>query len=175
MRSWVLRSLLWVPKPPAAVFPYFADAANLGELTPAWLSFRILTPLPIAMAEDRLIDYRIRLHGVPMRWRTRIARWQPPHAFADEQLRGPYVRWFHLHGFTPRDGGTELTDRVELTLPGGVLAPLLFRLFVRRSLLAIFRHRLAVMAARFEGDGASGRVWFEHEAAPSAPVGGPYG
>jgi hypothetical protein len=155
VKTWRLRSSLWVPHPPAAVFPFFADAQNLERLTPDWLSFRILSPLPIDMHVGTTIDYRIALHGVPLRWRTRIARWEPPFAFADEQLRGPYVLWHHTHTFTPCDGGTVLGDDVVLRPKGGPLAGLVMKLFVRRDVERIFRHRAAVMADLF-GGGTSG-------------------
>ena len=143
--------MLRVPHPPAAIFPFFADAANLGELTPPWLSFRIETPTPIAMQVGTLIDYRIGLHGIPLRWRTRISRWQPPHAFADEQLRGPYALWHHTHTFVAVAGGTEIGDEIEMRPRGGPLAGLAMRLFVRRDVERIFRYRTEVMAERFGG------------------------
>lgn len=160
-----MQSSLWVPEPPAAVFPFFADAHNLEQLTPSWLSFRILTPAPIPMAVGTLIDYRIKVHGLPLRWRTRIARWEPPYAFADEQLRGPYTLWHHTHTFTPQDGGTVLGDLVRLRPRGGPLAPVIQHLFVRRDVERIFRYRLTAMASRFGGDAASGIVrWIATDA-----------
>ena len=90
MKTWRLRSKLWVPHAPEQVFPFFADAGNLERLTPPWLSFQIHTPLPIQMQVGALIDYRITVRGLPLRWRTRIARWEPNVAFADERgLRRP--------------------------------------------------------------------------------------
>ena len=83
----VLRARMWLPRPVPEVWPYFADAHNLEELTPPFLRFHVKTPAPIAMHVDTRIDYRLRIHGVPIGWRTRIARWEPPYAFADEQLR----------------------------------------------------------------------------------------
>ncbi|MBX3462877.1 MAG: SRPBCC family protein [Planctomycetes bacterium] len=175
MKTWCLRASLWVPRPPAEVFPFFADARNLGLLTPDWLSFGILTPMPVAMHEGTRIDYRLRLHGLPLRWQTRIARWEPPHAFADEQLRGPYAVWHHTHTFTPSDGGTVLGDEVRLRPKGGPLAPAVMALFVRRDVERIFRHRAAVMAERFGADPASATVrWIDAGRAPvvSAAAGG---
>lgn len=152
VRTWRLRASLWVPAPLATVFPFFADAHNLERLTPPWLSFRILTADPIAMAVGTLIDYRIGLRGVPLRWRTRIARWEPPHAFVDEQLRGPYRLWHHTHTFTAENGGTRLGDEVLMRPRGGPLAGLLMKALVRRDVERIFRYRAQQVAAAFGGD-----------------------
>lgn len=152
VKTWRLSSSQWVPHPPAVVFPFFADAQNLQELTPPWLSFRILTPRPIAMAQGTRIDYRIGIRGIPVRWQTRIARWEPPFAFADEQLRGPYTLWHHVHTFTPLDGGTVLGDEVTMRPKGGPLAPLLMAAFVRADVERIFRYRATVLRSRFGGE-----------------------
>jgi len=166
VKTWRLRSSLWIPHPPEVVFPYFADARNLEALTPAWLSFQILTPMPIALQVGALIDYRIGVRGVPLRWRTRIAQWEPPYAFADEQLRGPYALWHHTHSFTPCDGGTVLSDRVEMRPRGGPLAGLLMAMFVRRDVERIFRHRAQVMIERFGGTTSRSEVWWDEAPRP---------
>jgi ligand-binding SRPBCC domain-containing protein len=104
---------LCLPNPPEQVFRFFADADNLGTITPEWLQFEILTPRPIEMGIGTLIDYRIRLYGIPIRWRTRITAWNPPWHFRDEQVKGPYRLWVHDHRFTPHLGGTLMTDQVR--------------------------------------------------------------
>ena len=63
MRVREFRSEIWLPMPPDEIFPFFADAANLEILTPPWLSFKIITPPPIAMREGSVIDYKLRIHG----------------------------------------------------------------------------------------------------------------
>jgi ligand-binding SRPBCC domain-containing protein len=132
------RSTLWIPRPLAEVFPFFSEARNLELLTPPWLRFEVLTPEPIPMRIGTLIDYRLRVRGIPMRWRSEIAAWDPPHRFVDRQLRGPYRLWDHEHGFAERDGGTEAADHVRYAVWGGTLVD---RLVVRRDVAAIFGFR----------------------------------
>jgi ligand-binding SRPBCC domain-containing protein len=146
MRIREFHSELWLPLPPEQLFPFFAEAANLDAITPPWLSFRIVTPPPIVMCEGTLIDYRLRVHGLPLRWRTRINAWQPPHRFVDEQIRGPYRQWIHEHTFHSRDGGTLARDRVRyaVTFDG-----LIHRSFVRPDIERIFEFRAEALRARF--------------------------
>jgi len=145
-RVHVLRSRQWVPAPLEDCFAFFSDAANLEALTPPALSFRILTPLPIEMKAGALIEYRIRLMGVPMPWLTRIDEWRPGHGFVDTQLCGPYARWVHRHSFTPADGGTWVRDEVEYALPLEPLTAPAHALFVRPQLRAIFAYRQRAIA-----------------------------
>jgi ligand-binding SRPBCC domain-containing protein len=139
--SYALHRYTEVEAPIAEVFEFFSNASNLAVLTPPELQFRIITPQPIEMKPGALIDYRIGLWGVPMKWRTRIGLWEPPHLFVDEQLSGPYRTWVHTHRFTALpNGGTGIDDRVDYTMRfgpiGRVAAPL-----VRRELERIFDYR----------------------------------
>jgi ligand-binding SRPBCC domain-containing protein len=145
--SYRLTRSLDVPRPIEDVFAFFGDASNLERLTPPFLRFKILTPTPIAMRPGALIDYRISLRGLPMRWRSEITVWRPPFEFVDEQRRGPYRTWIHRHTFTEIPGGTRVVDDVEYAVPGGALA---HTLFVKRDLARIFDYRTAVMRALFD-------------------------
>ena len=132
---------MWVDRPLEEVFDFFADARNLEVITPPWLHFRHVSDASIAMAEGVIIDHRLALHGVPMRWRSRISVWEPPHRFVDEQLRGPYRKWIHEHSFSAERGGTRVADRVQYLAPGWFLEPLVHRFFVRRSVQRVFQYR----------------------------------
>jgi ligand-binding SRPBCC domain-containing protein len=129
---------IWLPRPVEEVFAFFSNPANLDTITPPWMSFRTVTPLPIDMRVGTLIDYRLRVRGIPMRWRSHIAVWDPPHRFQDEQVRGPYSRWVHEHTFATRDGGTLVGDHVSYATP---LDFLLHRFVVRPDIERIFAYR----------------------------------
>jgi uncharacterized protein len=111
----------WVPMTPEEVFPFFCSELNLEALTPQFLNFKVLGKSTDKIEEGTLIDYRLSLHGIPMKWRTRIEEWQPNKKFVDVQLKGPYRRWHHTHEFIPFAGGTLLRDRVLYQLPMGWL------------------------------------------------------
>jgi ligand-binding SRPBCC domain-containing protein len=131
-----------VPAALGEVFAFFAEARNLERITPPWLGFEVLTPEPVDMAPGTLIEYRLRLHGLPLRWLTRIEEWERERAFADRQLRGPYRLWHHRHEFEARGAeGTLVRDRVDYALPLGPLGELARRAFVGRDLERIFDFR----------------------------------
>ena len=154
MKTFDLRTTVWLPKPLGEVFPFFADAANLEVLTPPWVNFRIRSPLPIEMREGAFIDYTIRVHGLPLRWRTKITVWEPPYRFVDEQVSGPYSRWVHEHRFCEEDGKTLCEDHVSYAPIGGSLMD---RLFVGRDVRRIFDYRQQRLAEIFGRVDARGR------------------
>jgi len=144
-RHHVLLTEQYLPLAPPEVFPFFADAANLERITPPELHFRIVTSGPLAMQRGTLIEYRLRLFGVPFTWLTRISQWDPPRSFTDEQLWGPYRQWVHTHTFTPSGGGTLMTDRVVYQLPFFPLGEIVFPL-VKWQLQRIFAFRRRTIA-----------------------------
>lgn len=138
MRTYSVCSDLWLPRKPADVFPFFADAANLQRITPPWLHFEVVTPEPVDMGVGTLIDYRLRVRGFPIRWRSEITCWDPLRRFVDEQKRGPYRLWVHEHRFEDVDGGTRIRDTVEYAVHLGVLVQ---RFLVAPDLRRIFDYR----------------------------------
>ena len=135
-----LKTSVTVPMVIDKAFSFFADASNLEKITPPELCFHILTPQPIEVTEGTEIDYRLRLYGVPLNWRSRITNWSPPHRFVDKQIQGPYRLWIHIHRFHQQNGSTTIADEVWYQLPlwpfGEVVYPLvsaqLHRIFLYR-------------------------------------------
>jgi ligand-binding SRPBCC domain-containing protein len=139
--SNVLYRETFIQRPLNEVFEFFSKAENLNALTPPELSFKILTPLPVAMKQGAIIDYKIKLMNVPFHWKTLISKWEPGKLFVDQQLKGPYSKWIHLHAFEEYQGGTRMTDRVEYDIPGGFLSYPVLRWFVKPKVEAIFDYR----------------------------------
>ena len=148
--SWEIQREQLVRAPLAEVFEFFARARNLEALTPPFLRFEVLTPEPIRMAPGTLIDYRLRLRGVPMHWRTLIEAWEPGRMFVDRQLRGPYRLWHHTHEFEPRPGGTLVRDVVRYEIPLGPIGTVARALFVRRDLERVFEFRRGAVTRLLE-------------------------
>ena len=147
-----LHSEVLLPVPLDDAFAFFADAWNLERITPPWLNFRIRTRRPIDLREGTLLDYRIRLHGVPIPWRTRIDVWEPGVRFVDRQVIGPYHRRRHEHCFEAAAGGTRVVDHVEY-LPR---VAWLSRGWVHRDVERIFAYRRQALLRDLADQAASG-------------------
>lgn len=146
MKVHLLEREQFVARPRAEVFDFFAQARNLERITPPWLRFEVLTPEPIPMAVGTLIDYRLRLHGIPLRWTSRIENWDAERSFVDRQIRGPYRLWHHRHEFAEQRGGTIVRDRVHYAIPFGVIGRLAGARFVARDLRRVFDFRRRAVA-----------------------------
>jgi len=150
MRTHILqREQLLRGVTPAELFPFFADARNLEAITPPLLRFRVITPDPIEMRVGTLIQYRLRLHGVPVSWLTSIQAWDPPDRFIDVQVRGPYALWHHTHTFAATPEGTLMRDTVRYAIGFGPFGALAHRAFVKRDVEAIFDFRAQEPRRRF--------------------------
>lgn len=141
MRVRKFESSIWIPAPVETVFSFFSRAENLDKITPPWLHFKILTALPLEMGDGTLLEYQLKLHGIPVSWQTEITNWNPPFQFVDVQLRGPYRKWVHTHTFTSQNNGTLVEDNVDYAVPGFFLEPLIYRYFVKPDISKIFEYR----------------------------------
>jgi ligand-binding SRPBCC domain-containing protein len=142
-----------LPLPRKDVFAFFANPANLEKITPPWLRFRMTGTESQVVKEGSEFTYDLRVHGLPMRWRSLITQWVPGQRFVDVQLQGPYARWQHLHTFEDAEGGsaTRVTDRVAYRLPFGPMGQLLAGWFVRSDLRRIFNYRSECTSRILEG------------------------
>ena len=145
-----------VPVPRERAFVFFSDPWNLAAITPPWLRFRIVAA-PQELKQGSLLLYRLRLFGIPVRWRTRIEEWRPPFGFTDVQLEGPYRMWEHTHRLTPVLGGTEIYDHVRYRLPYEPIASLVAPYTVRRWLDEIFDYRAQRIETLLEASSARSR------------------
>ncbi len=139
-----------IERPREEVFAFFSDAFNLERITPAFLNFRILTTATIEMAAGTLIDYSLSLHGIPMKWRTRIEEFTPNERFIDVKLKGPYRLWHHTHTFEDHPDGTLMRDIIDYEMPFGPLGTLARALVVRRQLEEIFDYRVEMIDSFFD-------------------------
>ncbi len=145
MRLFTLETEQRFPQSPETLFPFFTDAANLEQLTPPWLHFRILSQ-SVELREGTQIRYRLRLHGIPLRWQSEITAGDPPFRFVDTQIRGPYRAWTHEHVFEYRDGATVMRDRVQYGVIGGSVIQ---KFLVAPDLSKIFEFRRVRLASIF--------------------------
>jgi ligand-binding SRPBCC domain-containing protein len=136
-----LRREQWIPKPIEEVFAFFVDAYNLEQITPPWLNFRMLSLDSQPVRKGTLIRYRLRLHGLPIYWRTEIRQWRAPNRFVDVQRIGPYRLWHHTHVFQAHGDRTKMIDVVRYKLPLGFFGRLIHELKVRGDLQKIFEYR----------------------------------
>lgn len=148
-RGYILRRSQFVGHPPDEVFAFFSDARNLERITPQFLRFKVLSASSAAVREGTLIDYRLRLWGVALKWQSRIECFEPGRQFVDVQTRGPYRRWRHTHTFEEAPGGTRIVDEVHYELPFGPLGALAHAMFVQRMLRKIFDYREQAIAKIF--------------------------
>lgn len=147
--SEVFETQAYLKVPRGEVFAFFSDPRNLEEMTPPWLHFSIIAASAPKTQKGSLFEYRLRIKGFPVRWKTLIEEWEPPVRFVDVQLKGPYRRWHHTHEFHETDSGTLMIDRVRYQLHLGWIGSLLAGSMVRRDIQTIFDYRREIMARRF--------------------------
>lgn len=131
----------WIPKKVEEVFSFFSQAKNLEVLTPPWLKFHVEAISTSSMREGTTIDYRLKIHGIPVNWQSLISDWVPNQRFVDEQTKGPYAKWHHTHSFKAYRGGTLMKDHVRYRIPLGGFGKLLGGVFVRKDIEKIFTYR----------------------------------
>jgi hypothetical protein len=131
----------WVPQSIDQVFDFFSNPKNLETLAPGFLHFKIVKTSHPKIQEGTVLDYQLKLHGITLRWQSRITDCVPRKRFSDLQTRGPYAFWHHTHEFYEAKGGTVIRDNVAYKLPGWIPGDILAHAFVKKDLEKIFMFR----------------------------------
>ncbi len=146
----IFEAFQFIEKPISEVFEFFSDAKNLETITPPWLKFKTLSQSTETIQTDTRIEYRLVVHRIPMRWKTQIHDWKKNKSFIDEQIQGPYSRWYHTHQFESIRGGTLIRDHISYRLPMGSIGNWMLGSFVRKDVSQIFAFRRAKIAEIFK-------------------------
>jgi ligand-binding SRPBCC domain-containing protein len=156
MADYVIERRLWLPRPRPEVFAFFVDPRNLGAVQPKWARPTWLAEPPARLDAGALLDFAVRMAGVPVRWRVMVREFDPPFRFVDVQLWGPFARWEHRHRFLEGPEaeergplGTWMEDRVTYRLPWGPLGKAAHALVAGRRITALFDFREARLRERF--------------------------
>lgn len=147
-------------------FPFFATARNLERLTPPFLKFRIRHITSEPLTAGAIIDYSLRLHHIPIRWRSQIEQWEPPHRFIDYQIRGPFKLRRHTHTFRADGNDTIITDTVQFNLYCRTLKHTPVLTWIHDDLKTIFEFRQREIVRVFENG-------FERAETPSVLISSP--
>ncbi len=150
-RDFVCEAAQWLPRLPEELFRFFGDCRHMNFVLPPFIRFNVRGDIA-PLQEGATYSYRLKLHGFPLRWTTRIGPVHSPRWFEDYQQTGPYAHFTHRHDFIAHDGGTLTKDLITYRPPGGLLAPLINRLVIQRDLRKLFEHRHAAMRRLYEGD-----------------------
>jgi ligand-binding SRPBCC domain-containing protein len=162
MTDHVLERRFWLRRPRSEVFEFFAQPSNLPLVQPPGARLSWLSAPPAGLAAGTVLDFRVRVLGLPVRWRVMVREFDRPYRFVDVQIRGPFARWEHRHRFIegpPGDAeplrgaargtafapagptGTWVEDRLTYRLPLGALGNLVHVLGVRRQIAGLFDYR----------------------------------
>jgi len=138
---FILDHKQWIPASTHQVWDFFSSEKNLEKLTPAFLKFRVDSMSTASIEENSLISYRLKIHGLPVKWRSKIINYDPENSFQDIQLSGPYRTWNHTHRFMELGEGTLIQDFVKYKIPLGAIGGLFANTFVKNDIEKIFQYR----------------------------------
>lgn len=141
LESKKIEAVQWISASIEKVFKFFSDEKNLEALTPPWLQFSVIGKSTDELRQGSEINYKLKVHGIPMSWKSRIDRWEQNQVFQDTQVSGPYKKWEHIHSFVSCQGGTLIKDEVVYEIPGGKWLAPLAGCWVDRDVESIFEYR----------------------------------
>jgi ligand-binding SRPBCC domain-containing protein len=145
MVTHVFHASQWIPASMEKTWDFFSSPGNLALITPPEMKFVVLTNFTGGIFEGMLIDYKLRVSGIPFRWQTQILSVKEPDTFTDVQVKGPYKLWKHTHYFEQGNGGVMMKDEVLYKLPFGIIGNIVHRLLVRKKIEKIFSYRRSMI------------------------------
>jgi ligand-binding SRPBCC domain-containing protein len=156
MADYIIERRLWLPRPRAHVFAFFAEPRNIARVQPAWAEPIWLAEPPARLDAGAVLDFSVRTACIPVRFRVMVREFDPPFRFVDVQLWGPFGRWEHRHRFLegtmreePGPVGTWIEDRVTYRLPWGPLGRAAHALGAGRRIARLFDFRDARLRELF--------------------------
>jgi ligand-binding SRPBCC domain-containing protein len=99
----------------------------------------------ISLGEE--VTWRAWHFGVPIRMTSRITQMEATDFFVDEQVKGPFRQFRHVHEFGEDSDGTTMVDRIEFAAPFGVLGRVVEKLVLARYLRTLIEARNRHLAA----------------------------
>ena len=151
MGSYVLKHVQRLPIGIDEAWEFFSRPDNLNEITPPDMQMDILSRSGgEKMFAGQIITYNVHpILNIPLHWVTEISHVKEKVYFIDNQLKGPFAMWHHLHHFKEVNGGIEMTDTVNYMLPFGPLGTIVHALIVRKKVEGIFAYRNKVLEQKF--------------------------
>jgi ligand-binding SRPBCC domain-containing protein len=142
-KVYSLKTVQQLPISLDEAWDFFSSPANLKEITPDELGFKIISKHHgEKMYAGQIVEYKVSpIAGIPIYWMTEITHVEDKKYFIDEQRYGPYSLWHHQHHFKESNGGVEMTDIVHYKLPMWFLGDLANNFFVQNQLRGIFDYR----------------------------------
>ncbi len=132
------------------VFNFFSAAENLETITPPFLCFKVLSKSTPNIQKGTIIQYKLKIHHIPVKWITHITEFEKNKYFIDSQEKGPYKKWVHRHSFEEIKNGTLIHDQVDYIIPAGILGQMLLSRFIKNDIQCIFSYRKEVIERIFK-------------------------
>ena len=146
----VLNRYQWIDRPIDMVFNFFSTESNLEKITPPYLNFKILSKDTPKITTGTKINYRLKIHGIPLIWKSKISIFEENKTFTDIQISGPYKKWVHQHDFINCKKGTLIKDKVVYKLPMGLVGQFIAGCFVNKDVKNIFTYRNIIIKNQFK-------------------------
>lgn len=151
MSVYQLQDELFINAPLNEVWDFFSDPRNLQKITPDHMGFKhVYEPDAEKVYPGMLLVYKVSpILGIPLTWITEITQVEPQKRFVDDQVKGPFGLWHHIHEFDEVEGGTLARDILYYRMPFGILGQLAHSFTVAKQTKEIFKFRKAAVEKIF--------------------------